>query len=406
MFRLRNIAIFVLSIAFLYVGIAVVFGRVDLSVRAPTIAPYGHRNFYDYRGVINVQSITSSGSGSFEDIARSATLAGLDFLIITDLNDFNPPLERQTYIENVLMMVGGEYSFVDSRLLNIGFQTTEHLQGPGRSQIIFSDLLSRHDRKDEFGFFIMAHPSKSGRELPNPIPAGLDGIELFNLKSVWQSSWLNKRSSFIWALFLYPINIQWSFTRLFVAYQNPEISNWDQVNAERPFIGFAGAEADAKTRSPFGGYWKIPSYQVYFSIMRNHILIKSELTGNVEQDRQKVLDALKSGSFYMSLDLIGDTTGFESYLIDKKKKILPLGTKTKLADIESFVVDLPERPLTDFEVIIYRNGEKMLSSDSLRTELTIHTAGSYRAVVRVRVDFPFEGKKWVNWILTNPVYIR
>src|SRR5690606_8360080 len=107
-------------------------------------------------------------------------------------------------------------------------------------------------------------------------------------------------------LFLYPINMRWSFTRLYASYQRPEIAVWDRENRSRKLVGYAGADANAKARSPFGGDWRIPSYETYFSVLRNHVLIKSELTGNSDQDQQKILQALKDGSFYISLDLIGN----------------------------------------------------------------------------------------------------
>jgi hypothetical protein len=76
-----------------------------------------------------------------------------------------------------------------------------------------------------------------------------------------------------------------------------------------------------------------------------------------------------------------------------------------LSKAKQLVIDLPEKPMKDFEVVIYRDGEKMMSSNSLTTRMDIHVPGSYRAVVRVKLDFPFEGSRWIDWILTNPFRI-
>ena len=401
----RKFILLILFIGFFYVSVAWIFGRVDLQVRPDIVSTYAHRNFYDYSGVINIQSSQSTGSGTAEDIAQAAENVKLEFVVITDANDFSADPGRQGYINDVLVLRGGEYSFVDSRLLNMGYKTKDHLQGPGRAQVVLADLLSQKERDEKYGFFVLAHPQKPGYSLPDPLPENLNGIEVFNLKSIWESAWINKRSSFLWALFLYPINMRWSFTRLYTSYQRPEIGIWDAANRKRKLIGFAGADANARARSPLGGEWRIPSYETSFSVLRNHILIKSELTGNFEQDQQKVFQALRDGSFYISLDLIGDPKGFESYLVDKGGKIHGLGSQVSLKSAKKIMVDLPEKPMKEFEVVIYRDGEKMMSSNSLNTEMDLHLPGAYRITVRVKLHFPFEGSRWVDWILTNPFFI-
>src|SRR5262245_29108839 len=97
---LKKFILFVLALGFFYVSVAWVFGRVDLQVRPELVAPYGHRNFYDYSGVINIQSVRSTGTGTLEDIAQAARNVKLDFVVVTDLNDFENELTTQGYVND------------------------------------------------------------------------------------------------------------------------------------------------------------------------------------------------------------------------------------------------------------------------------------------------------------------
>ncbi len=42
------------------------------------------KEYKDYKGAIHIHSRYSDGSGSLQEIVKSANLAGLDYLIITD----------------------------------------------------------------------------------------------------------------------------------------------------------------------------------------------------------------------------------------------------------------------------------------------------------------------------------
>ena len=70
------------------------------------------------------------------------------------------------------------------------------------------------------------------------------------------------------------------------------------------------------------------------------------------------------------------------------------------------VVKLPQKPEVPFDVLIYRNGERVFTSNSLETRWVIHEDGVYRVKVRVIPTFALpDGKKWVPWIYSNPFFI-
>jgi len=374
----------------------------------PTIInPATNRQFYDYSGVINVHTTASSGSGTLEEIVSAAQKTSLKFIVLTDLNNFEPKLDLTGYRGDLFLFAGGEYSFLDSRILNFNFYSTEHLQSPGRAHVAFSDILSAEESNEDAGIFIVAHPLKKGYQLKSEYPPGLTGIEILNLKNIWQDTWLNSKISFFWTLFVYPFNADLAFTRMLAEAYHAEFSLWDKLNREQKVYGFTGADAEAKLKLWGNSFIRFPSYETLFSISRNHILLRSELTGNVEQDRKKITDALKNGQFYTSIDILQDPTGFESYAQDEKGFLAPLGSEIRLKQNLELVVRLPEKPLIPYQVLIFKNGEKILTSTSVLTTLAIHSPGVYRSVVRLKVPlFIPDGRKWLNWIVTNPIYVK
>ena len=132
-------------------------------------------------------------SGDFNEVIAAAQAAGLDFLSMTELNAFDKPTSLAGYHNNLLVMMDGEYSYLNSRLLNIGATTSRHLHGVGRSQVIFTDLLSQAHRDPDFGLLVLSRPTNPRYRWSGEYPPGLDGIELINLKDVWQEAWLHER---------------------------------------------------------------------------------------------------------------------------------------------------------------------------------------------------------------------
>lgn len=403
---MRKIAYIPFFIASFYLVLALLYGPQDLRVVPVQITPQQNSKYYNYKGVLNVHSQSSTGSGSIDDIGQAAQDAELDFVVVTDLNQFDFPEDRETYYGKSLVMLEGEYTYLDSRLLYMNFEDMEGLQGLGRSQLVFSDLLSSEDKEDS-GFFVLAHPLKDGYQWSGELPVGLTGIEIYNLRYLWQRTWQEKRSSFLWALLLYPVNTQWSFARLFASYTHPEIAYWERHGKDRKLFGYAGADAESRARMPGGEYWNIPSYTSMFSVLRNHVLTKSELTGNPKEDRQKLMEALRSGNFYLGFDLIGDTSGFEMELMTKQGKSLPMGTSVAADQAGQVLVNLRVLPNVPFEIRILKDGNSVLQSSSQNVVMDVHEPGVYRAVVRVKLDFPFPDQdRWLTWITSNPIYVR
>jgi len=374
----------------------------DIKVIEPTLNSKNSSDFYDYKGAINVHSELSTGTGTSPEIFEAAEKSKLDFLITTDLNTFPLPLSNNNYHNKVLVMTNSEFSYLDTKLLYIKSKSNESIDNLGQASAVLSEHLSDPNVKSD-SIVIWAHPTKKGSKWTGKIPAGLDGLEIINLKSLWQDSWLNKKITFIWSFLIYPFNPELAFLRLFQRAEK-EILLWEELNNERLRIAFAGTDAESRfnfLKTPL----KFPAYENLFKIVSNHILIRSELTGDYDKDQPKVFNAIKSGQFYLSLDMIGDPKGFLFYLQTPRDKVF-MGSTVKYISNSKLIIDLPDNIKVPIKIKIYRNNSEQTSLTDKKNIYDITKPGIYRAVVFTKISLPFpEGRKWFPWIFTNSIKV-
>lgn len=394
------------SLVLLYLVYGVFLSHYDLRVIPAEMTSKDPDGFHDYLGVINVHSERSTGSGSISEIVKAAQEAGLDFIFVTDLNPYAADDKVfEGYHDNLLVFVDGMYSYLNSRLINLGVTAQRELQGPGRAQVYFADMLSQANRPAEHGMFILAHPLKPNYAWSGEYPSGLDGIEIINLKSLWQDGWRDNKLSSFWSLLVYPFNQRLALLRLFHDPQD-EVRLWDELSRRHPTLGFTGADADARIRLMPSLDIKYPSYQSLFGLVRNHVLLSSELTGDAASDRQKILQGLKRGNFYVSLDILADPKGFSAKIVNAKGDTFAMGSQVPWSENLELWIHLPHKPDVPFETEIYKDGVRILLANAEDTRIPLHDKGVYRVKVRVIPTLPLpDGKKWIPWIFTNPFYV-
>lgn len=355
---------------------------------------------------MNIHSNLSIGSEPLSVILTEAKKAENKFIMLTDLN---PQVKSpdDSYLQNVGVLQGAKYGYKDSRL--IYYSTKEKNLGlkAGESQLMLSDQLSQSNTKNADSLIVLAHPYRNGEYTwKGELPDGLDGIEIANLKSLAQRSWNYSKLSTVWSILLYPFNPKLALMRLF---QEPteEIMLFDQVSQKRKLVAFQGAEASARAIPLADWLVKFPSYERVLSISSNHLLLTSELSGNMNSDKTKILAGLKSGQFYICFDALGDPKGFEAYLLDEtKQKKYSMGSSVKSAQDMKFYFKLPVEPTSFYEVVLYKNGERLDTLNTFEGLFPVQGPGVYRIQVRISPRFPLpDAIKWLTWIYTNNFYI-
>lgn len=375
------------------------------SIIKPTLKRESSSQFFDYKGAINVHSNLSIGSSPWQQIVFSARQAGLDFIFFTDLNLFDSSDIKEGYHGSTLVFGGAKYSYLDSRLVYYSLANKELGFSLGDAQISLSDLLSQDNKEKRDNFLYLAHPFKSGFTWSGEIPPGLDGVEVINIKSQAQSAWQNSPLSVIWSLLTYPFNPRLAFLRLFIE-PTEEWDLFDHNSLKRKFIAYAGSEASARA-IPLPRYpIRFPSYFRHFEFLSNHVLLKSELTGKFQGDKQKIFSALKNGQFYLALDILGDPKGFICQ-IEHEGKVFAIGSEAKFTQGMLLQVALPEEPKDFYEIVIYKDGIRRKVYNQQVAYYEIEGPGVYRVQVRVSPYLPLpDAKRWITWIYTNAFYLK
>ena len=392
-----------LLIIFLFYG--VFLSQFELNVVKPTLTRIHPDGYYDYSGVLNIHSTKSIGSGSYQEIVLAAQKTGLDFIFINDLNDTDVDKSHEKYYDHLLVFIDAEFSYLDSRVLFYSKDDYKNFTSIGQGQARIADRLSEKRKGNtRDGLMVLAHPFKKGHEWQGALPNGFDGIEVLNLKSVWQSVWNENKFSFLWSMLIYPFNPELALLRMF-PFPEKEFALWDQLNKKQKTLGFAGADAEAKLKYPKN--LEVPSYETMFNIVRTHVLLSSELTGDFKGDANKIKNALRDGHFYFSLDKMANPVGFNALVSGANGQNSMMGEQVSWSDSLNLEISFTQKPLYPIDVMIFKDGEKILSSNSLNTSYALLDKGVYRVVVRIIPTFPLpDGKKWVPWIITNPFYVR
>ncbi|MFP5518433.1 MAG: hypothetical protein ACLGGX_00895 [Bdellovibrionia bacterium] len=379
--------------------------QYDLSVVPRMLKHDNPQGFYDYKGVVNVHTNYSIGSASPDFVIESAQLAGLDFVILTDLNPFSTSVP-ENYYGNLLLLSGGKYSYLDSRFLHYSATQNKLGENKGEAQIKIADALSQAHKEQSDSLMVMAHPYKLGYQWTGDLPEGLDGIEILNLKALSTRTWEKSKLSVFWSLLIYPFNSRLALIRLFEE-PKEELDLWNRtLNAGKKLWGFSGAEASARAL-PFPGYpVQFPSYHRLFEITSVHVILKSELTGNFSADRQKIYKALKGGNFYFSFDTLGDPKGF-NFSVDDRNRTYIMGEEISFKKDLHLNVKLPAKPHYPFEIRVIKDGSVIEKLKETQVQYQIKEAGVYRIEVRVRPPWPFpDAERWLPWIYSNPVFIK
>lgn len=395
------------GIVLLYLIYGFYLSQVDLDVLPRGLEKNHPKGFYDYRGVTNVRTELSNGSSHPMEVVQEGKAAGLDFLILTDINPYESMEALNGYHGNLLVMNEGEYPFLDSRLLY--YSSTTQKNAPvdsSETSMFFTDLLSKGPSETKNTLLVLAHPFQNGQSTwTGSYPSGIDGIEILNPKAISQEAWRKSKANVIWSFIVYPFSVRYSFIRLF-SEPTEEVALWDRLAEKQKVLGFAGAEASARAIPFANTLLKFPSYQTSFGITSNHILVNSELTGSYQKDRQKVFSALKQGHFYISLDLLGDPTGFLAVIEDRDRRYL-MGETIKFKSGLNLTATLPGKPDSFFEIVVFKDGERAKTSNEQSLQYEIPGPGVYRVIVRIAPTLPIpDAKKWITWIYTNHFTIQ
>ncbi|MFN2111676.1 MAG: CehA/McbA family metallohydrolase [Anaerolineales bacterium] len=338
----------------------------------------------------------SDGTGSHQDIAQAALRTGLQAVIVTDHNILVK--DQEGYYSNngarVLVLVGEEIHdnntpARNNHLLVFGIQ--EELAGLAGDTQKLIDEINRQS-----GLSFIAHPIDPAAPQFNQGDfswdkwdvRGYTGIELWNGFSEFKTRLKN------------------TFAAVWYAYQPNRIGRgpipetlqiWDQLTSGgKQVVAVGGSDAHAMNASLGPLKKKVFPYEYHFKSVNTHLLLPTELTGDLEADRGLIYGALRAGHAYVGYDLPHPTRGFR-FSARSSQGTAVMGDRMDRTTDSTLQIELP-RP-ADCRLI--RNGEVIQNWRKVTDcQVPVHEAGVYR----VEAFIPFKGLKR-GWIYSNPIYI-
>jgi hypothetical protein len=394
-----RVYVYFLFIIFLYLVVGVFYSNINLEIveKNKAISLESNKDFYDYSGVINVHSKKSSGSSSIQDIIQSANEVGLDFIIFNEempLGRKEPPAINYGGLS---VFYGFELPYKNTSILFTDRLNSRTFTSNSEIQIFLSDYFENGG--DEL--VVLAHPSRPGFQWNDEVPQEISGIEVLNLREVWRSAWRDRKFLFLRTLLFYPFNPSLFFLNIY-SDRASSIEQWDAWNSKAHVNGYVGSDVNSKLRLG-RKYINFPGYKTVFSMAKNHVVLKEELTS--AQKDKLILEALNKGNSYFSLDIFGNPAGFAFYAKNKDSSLELMGSEVELEKVETLKVNLPSTKIK-VKTVLFKDSriikKKFGSLDYQPVE-----PGVYRVELHVAPRFPiFREQKWIPWVFSNPIKIN
>jgi len=332
--------------------------------------------YAEIEGVYHIHTVLSDGRKHPDKIAKIASHASLDFIILTDHGNPNYDcLQSQGWKEGVLVLAGSELSVSRGHLVALGFKfpSTPFSQNTEKAAQQIYDLQ---------GFSIIAHPYSKASWSWGSIVC-YQGIEIMNGDTIL-------RRNFISSLPYLPALLIKPGYALLEMVDNPQrnLKKWDELNKIHSIIGYFSTDAHL-------------FYRPLFSLLRLHVLLKKSLSSDFQIAKIQVMDALREGSFYNAIDVAAQARGFRFWASNGEKTILMGQTSTFDPSITLHIK--AQYPFAT-EIHLIHDGRTVLRSPESSITFEARRPGTYRTEIYLKERTPL-GKN-IPWIVSNPIFLR
>jgi len=333
-------------------------------------------SFHEVQGVYHIHTTYSDGTKTPWEIAKIASSASIDFIILTDHGNPNfESLSAEGWKEDILVLAGSELSTSRGHLVALDFDlpNNDFFQDADRAAYQVQRLN---------GFSIIAHPySKTLWTWGDSQYSS--GIEIINADSmlknrIWR--WI----PFTPSLILKP---QYFLLRILnVPHKN--LFKWDSLSQNYQIYGYFSTDAHLL-------------YKPLMFFLRLHLLLDEPLSSEFKAAKKQVFDSLKHGQFYNAIDAAAQANGFRFWATAGEKTI-SMGGSTSLDSPTTLHVRLPLSISKETHIIF--NGQSILQSPDDRIDFRVEEPGVYRIEVYLKERSPLNKK--IPWILSNPIFVK
>ena len=349
--------------------------------------------------VVNLHMHTtySDGYGSHMDIVRAALQSPVDGVIVTDHNVLVSGVEGY-YQENgkrVLLLVGEE---VHDRTR---LPQKNHLLvfGANRELSPFGTQTQRliEQVRQCNGAVFIAHPddppmASLGEEdisWEDWSITGYTGIEIWNGLTEIKVVSRSRLEAIFYVLF--PHLMARSPIR-------KTLERWDELTSTgRKIVGIGGSDAHELRKSMGPIHAVVFPYTYHFRAVNTHLYLAEPPSGEINADRQAVIQAFREGHAFIGYDLPASTRGFR-FTAQGRDQTAWMGDDISAGEGITIQIHLPQPA----ECHLIKDG-KTIKTWTKRDNCTHMT--KQPGVYRVEVYLEAFGRKR-GWIFSNPIYVR
>jgi hypothetical protein len=353
------------------------------------------------RGAVHVHTTRSDGAGTPEDVARAASRAGLEFVILTDHGDGLRLPDPPRYVDGVLVIDAVEISTADGHYVALGLgQAPYRLAGDAR------DVIEDVHRLGGFGF--AAHPDSPKPELRwREWTVPLDGLEWLNADSEWRDETRTTLArTFLAYWFRGPESIVSMFSRPSI------LERWDRLTTTSRVVAIAGTDAHARlplepgAEPGEGPSLHVPSYESSFRAMAIRVPLPSPLgrtNASAPADAKAILDNLRAGHAYTVIDALAGPAALDFFAVTSSARFV-MGDDVVAESDVTLTAEL-QPPLEGASLVMIKNGTDATRAVGSRLRF-VHAASEPAATYRIEVRLDSApGTPPIPWIVSNPIYV-
>jgi hypothetical protein len=347
----------------------------------------------DLAGAIHLHSAYSfDGRAPVAKIIATANECGLNFLFLTDHGTLQARADGwEGWHGGTLVIVGEEIAPRFNHLLLFGLREAI-MPAANNQETSPQAYLDRVQANGGISF--IAHPDHEGAALfhvkhypwTDWSVTGYTGMGIWDFMTDWQSG----LAGYVRALLSY------LFPALFLRGPSPiTLKRWDSLTQRRRVVGIGELDNHDSLVRIGGINLAVFPFERVFRMIRTHILVNGSLSGNSAADIATILDALKNGRAYVSLDHYRSSSGF-SVLLTEEERSATMGDQFILNRSADLRISVPGTAL----IRTVRNGAVFHQEVGSAISIPVSEPGVYR----IEADLKVFGRRR-PWIFSNPIYV-
>lgn len=362
------------------------------------------------QGAIHVHSKFSDGGGTPDEIARAAEQAGLDFVVLTDHNNYEGRKKgfEKTYGQTDLFVEMEASTPVGHA---VSFFSGSELKSADNQAIVQATYKQFLKTASYPGLFLsIAHPSN----IKNPwarLDEFAEGLEVVNFDSSWQRQVSDSPLDFVLTLSLYLFNQYLSAVRFFETYSKDFIA-WDEMTSRGPgHFAYLAHDTHSKVKLNNERALSWPGYLQTFKLASNILFLKGPKATDFESRKKQFYSSLREGRSAIFYQAVFPFPGNSWQIKCGTQEFYSGDVITEGKDCEAVV----STPATPFAKVIHlvKNGEtthEVLVDRKMTTPIKIPLSGkgTYRVEVLAKYHSALRLmlNRLVPYIFYSPIYLQ